>query len=326
MPMGILQGLAATVLLTSCMNLANIMLAFGSARQKEIAIRLAIGGARSSIVRQLLVQGVMLSLAGGVLGLLMATWAAQLLVSSMATVFPVFLALDLTPDATVLFATMVLCSLATVAFGLWPALRLSRPDLLSSLKDHSGEIGGTTAGRMTVRDVLVTAQLALSLALLVLSGLFVRGAAAGASANPGFDIGPLAIAQIDPALGGYDAARGREAHRALLEKLRSTPGIEAVAEASVLPFGDSSFRAAVQRGGPRLKNEDPEAAGRLLHVHTYTVTSDYFKTLGSMMVQGREFTAAEEATVRGTTPVIIDVTLAERLFANNCEPRMPTCR
>src|SRR5262245_37026039 len=133
-PMGILQGLAATVLLTSCMNLANMMLAFGSTRQKEIAIRLAIGGTRSRIVRQLLVQGLMLSLAGGALGLLTATWAAQLLASSMAAVFPIFLALDLTPDTTVLCATMILCSLATVAFGLWPALRLSRPDLRSSLK------------------------------------------------------------------------------------------------------------------------------------------------------------------------------------------------
>jgi predicted permease len=316
LPMGILQGLAATVLLTSCMNLANMMLAFGSARQKEIAIRLAIGGARSSIVRQLLVQGLLLSLAGGALGLLTATWAAHVLVSSMASAFPIVLALDLTPDTTVLLATMFFCSLAAMAFGLWPALRLSRPDLLSSLKDRGGEIGGTIAGRITVRDALVTAQLALSLALLVSSGLFVRGAAAGASENPGFDVGPLAIAEIDPALGGYDAAQGREAHRAVLETLRSTPGIEAVAEASALPFGDYSSGAAVQRGRPRLKNGDPDAAGRLLRVQSYTVTADYFKTLGLRMVQGREFTAAEEATVGGTTPVIIDVTLAERLFAN----------
>jgi predicted permease len=316
LPLGILQGLAATVLLASCMNLANMMLAFGAARQKEIAIRLAIGGSRSSIVRQLLVQGLMLSLAGGALGLLTATWAADLLVSSMATAFPIFLALDLTPDTTVLLATMIFCSLATVTFGLWPALRLSRPDLQSSLKDHAGEISGPIAGRITVRDALVAAQLALSLALLVSSGLFVRGAAAGASANPGFDVGPLAIAEIDPALGGYDSARGRAAHRAVLEKLRSTPGIASVAEASALPFGVNSFGAAVQRGGARLKNEDPDAGGTLLRVRSYTVTADYFKTLGLTMVQGREFTAAEEATVGGTTPVIVDVTLAESLFAN----------
>ncbi len=149
-----------------------------------------------------------------------------------------------------------------------------------------------------MRGALVTAQLALSLALLVSSGLFVRGAAAGASANPGFDVGQLAIAQIEPTLGGYDAAQAREAHRAVLERLRSTPGIESVAEASVLPFGDYSFGAAVQREGPRLKNEDPEAAGKLLDVQTYTVTSDYFRTLGLTMVRGREFTAAEEGRGR----------------------------
>ena len=142
-PMAMLQGLAAAVLLTSCLNLANMMLAFGSARQKEIAIRLAVGGARSRIVRQLLVQGLMLSIAGGALGLIAATWAAQLLVSSMATVLPITLALDLTPDTTVLVATLIFCTLATLAFGLWPALRLSRPDLLTSLKDQAGEVIGT---------------------------------------------------------------------------------------------------------------------------------------------------------------------------------------
>ncbi len=223
-PMTMLQGLAAAVLLTSCLNLANMMLAFGSARQKEIAIRLAVGGARSRIVRQLLVQGLMLSLAGGALGLLVATWAAQLLVSSMATVLPITLALDLTPDTTVLVATLLFCTLATIAFGLWPALRLSRPDLLTSLKDQAGEVSGRIGGRITVRGALVTAQIALSLALLVLSGLFVRGAAAGASADPGFALDPLVVAQIDPRLGGYDEVKSRESRRAVLERLRADAG------------------------------------------------------------------------------------------------------
>ena len=315
-PIAMLQGLAAAVLLTSCLNLANMMLAFGSARQKEIAIRLAVGGARSRIVRQLLMQGLLLSLAGGVLGLVASTWAAGLLVSSMATVLPITLALDLRPDTTVLFATLLFCTLATIAFGLWPALRLSRPDLLSSLKDQAGEVSGKIAGRITVRGALVTAQLALSLALLVLSGLFVRGAAAGASADPGFILDPLVVAQIEPKLGGYDTVQGREAQRAVLEKLRATAGIESVAAASVVPFGDYSFGAAVQREGPRLKNEAPDARGKIVHVLEYTVTSDYFRTLGLRMVRGREFTAAEETGVGGTAPVIIDVALAERLFAS----------
>jgi predicted permease len=315
-PISMLQGLAAAVLLTSCLNLANMMLAFGSARQKEIAIRLAVGGARSRIVRQLLVQGLMLSIAGGALGLIAATWASGLLLLSMETVLPMKLSLDLRPDMTVVFATFIFCTLATLAFGLWPALRLSRPDLLSSLKDQAGEISGKFAGRITVRGALVTAQLALSLALLILSGLFVRGAAAGASADPGFNLDPLVIAQIEPKLGGYGEAQGREAHRAVLERLRSTPGIESVAEASVIPFGDYSFGAAVQREGPRLKNEDPDAAAKIVHVHNYIVTSDYFRTLGLTMVRGREFTAAEEAAVGGTTPAIIDVRLTERLFGD----------
>ena len=315
-PMSMLQGLAAAVLLTSCLNLANMMLAFGSARQKEIAIRLASGGARSRIVRQLLVQGLVLSLAGGALGLVAATWAAQLLVASMATVLPITLALDLTPDRTVLMATMVFCTFATLAFGLWPALRLSRPDLLSSLKDQAGEISGRIAGRITVRGALLTAQLALSLMLLVLSGLFVRGAAAGASADPGFDLDPLVLSQIEPKLGGYDDAKGRESRRAVLERLRSTPGIESVAAASVVPFGDFSFGAVVQREGRRLKNEEPDARGKIAHVLEYTITSDYFKTLGMTLVRGREFTAAEEEGAGGTPAVIIDKALADRLFAN----------
>jgi predicted permease len=315
-PMAVLQGLAASVLLTSCLNLANMMLAFGSARQKEIAIRLAVGGARSRIVRQLLIQGLLLSLAGGALGLLAATWAANLLVASMATVLPITLALDLTPDTTVMFATLIFCALATMAFGLWPALRLSRPDLLSSLKDQAGEVSGRIAGRVTVRGALVTAQLGLSLALLVVSGLFVRGAAAGASADPGFNLTPLVVSQVEPKLGGYDDARGQEARRAVLERLRSTPGIESAATASVVPFGDYSFGAAVQREGARLKSGEPAARGKVEQVLEYDVSSDYFKTLGLTMIRGREFNDAETTAADGTPPVIIDVALADRLFAN----------
>lgn len=316
LPLTMLQGLAAAVLLTSCLNLANMMLAFGSARQKEIAIRLAVGGARTRIVRQLLVQGLLLSLAGGVLGLLFATWAANLLVTSMTTVLPISLALDLTPDRTVLVATLLFCTFATMGFGLWPALRLSRPDLLTSLKDQAGEVSGRLTRRITVRGALVTAQIALSLALLVLSGLFVRGAAAGASADPGFDLRPLVVSQLDPRLGGYDEVKSRESRRAVLAQLRSTPGIEAVSAATVLPFGDYTMGAAVQREGPRLKNEDREARAKIVHVLEYVVTSDYFRSLGLGMLRGREFNAAEEADEGGTPPVIIDKALADRLFAN----------
>jgi len=315
-PFALLQGLAAAVLLISCLNLANMMLAFGSARQKDIAIRLAVGGGRARIVRQLLVQGLVLSMAGGVLGLLVSAWAVNLLVAGMSTVLPFAISFDVAVDYRVVVATFTFGAIATVAFGLWPALRLSRPDLLSSLKDQAGEISGRIAGRVTVRGTLVTAQLALSLALLVVSGLFVRGATAGASADPGFNIAPLVLAQIDPRLGGYDEVRGKEARRVTLDRLRATPGIAHAAAASVLPFGDFTIGAAVQREGRRLKNEDPEARGKLEHVLTYTVTSDYFRTLGVSMVRGREFTAAEEADASPVPVVIIDQALADTLFPN----------
>ena len=316
MPFVLLQGLAAAVLLTSCLNLANMMLAFGSARQKEIAIRLAVGGSRARIVRQLLVQGLLVSLAGGVIGLTAASWATQALFANMGSVLPFAITFDVSPDVRVAFATFAFCTLATVAFGLWPALRLSRPDLVSSLKDQAGEISGRIAGRITVRGTLVTSQLAVSLALLVLSGLFVRGAAAGASADPGFALEPLVLAEVDPRLGGFDDAQSRDLRRRVLERLRGTAGVEAAAAASVIPFGEFTMNAAVQREGVRLRNEDPEARGKLIRALDYVVTSDYFRALGLPMLRGREFSAAEEVGTSRTVPVIIDAALAGRLFPN----------
>ena len=312
-----LQGLAAAVLLTSCLNLANMMLAFGSARQKEIAIRLAVGGARSRIVRQLLVQGLMLSLAGGVLGLVVATWAAQLLVSSMATVLPITLALDLRPDTTVLIATLIFCTLATLAFGLWPALRLSRPDLLTSLKDQAGEVSGKISrphhgarrpGHGATRVVAGAAGAERP----------VR-ARRGRRRVRGSGI-PISIRWWSRRSNRswVVTTRSRAARRSAPSSngCAPTPGIESVAAASVVPFGDYSFGATVQREGPRLKSEAPEARRQDRHVLAYTVTSDYFKTLGLPMVRGREFTAAEEIGAGGTAPVVIDQALVDRLFPN----------
>ncbi len=313
-PVVLLQGLAAAVLLTSCLNLANMMLAFGSARQKEIAIRLAVGGGRSRIVRQLLVQGLLLSLAGGAFGVVLSSWAANLLLSEVSTILPMNLLLDVSPDVRVVLATFAFCTLATVAFGLWPALRLSRPDLLSSLKDQAGEVSGRIAGRITVRGALVTAQLALSLALLIVSGLFVRGAAAGASADPGFALEPLIVAETDPRLGGFDAAQSKEIRRRVLERVRGLAGIEHASAGSIIPFGDFTVTSMVQRDGPRLRYDDPEARGKLVSALEYVVGADYFRTLGLPLLRGREFTEAEETASPGLTPVIVDAALAARLF------------
>jgi predicted permease len=313
-PVTMLQGLAAAVLLTSCLNLANMMLAFGSTRQKEVAIRLAVGGGRGRIVRQLLVQGLVLSLAGGALGLIVSSWAANLLISEVSTVLPLSILLDVTADVRVVLATFAFCTLATVAFGLWPALRLSRPDLVSSLKDQAGEVSGRLAGRISVRGALVMAQIALSLALLILSGLFVRGAAAGASADPGFALDGLMVSEVDPRLGGFDVAQSRNIRGRVLERLRGSAGISSAAAASIIPFGEFTITSPVQREGARLRFDDPEARAKLVSSLEYVISADYFQTLGLTMIRGREFTPAEEMGVSGLLPVIIDTALAARLF------------
>ena len=260
------------------------------------------------------VQGMLLALAGGVVGLVTASWASQALVAGMGTVLPFAISFDVSTDYRVVAATFTFCALATIGFGLWPALRMTRPDLLTSLKDQAGEVSGRLAGRITVRGALVTSQLALSLALLVLSGLFVRGAVAGASADPGFKLEPLVIAEIDPRLGGYDTVKSQEVQRTVLERLRALPGIASASAASVLPFGEYTMNSRVQREGPRLRNEDPAARGKLVMALEYTIGAGYFSTLGVPMLRGREFTAAEEVGIGGTPPVIIDAALAARLF------------
>ena len=315
-PMTLMQLLAGSVLLIACLNLANMMLATGAARQKEIAIRFALGAGRAQVIRQLLIQGFLLSLAGGTAGLFLATWSMQLLVSSVVTVIPIAISLDATPDFRVALATLVFCALATMGFGLLPALKLSRTDVNATLKDQAGEVSGRLGRRITVRGALLTAQLALSLALLIVSGLFVRGAAAGASADPGFALAPLIVAEVDPRLAGYDDTRTRELHRSVLERLRAMPGVEAVATSSVIPFGSVSIGSTVQREGPRLKREDPAAKGKLFDAQKYIISADYFRALGLPMLRGREFSAAEETGRTGSRPVIIDAALAAKLFPN----------
>jgi predicted permease len=312
--MMVMQGLAGAVLLIACLNLANMMLASGAARQKEIAIRLAVGGSRAHVIRQLLVQGMMLSLMGGLSGLALASFGVQALVTSLSTVLPIAIIFDTTPDLVAVGATLSFCAIATIGFGLWPAIRLSRIDVAPTLKDQAGEISGSLGARVTVRGALITAQLAMSLALLILSGLFVRTAVTGASTNPGFKPEPLVLAEIDPHLGGYDAARSAELRRAFLERIRSTPGIQAAGVASILPFGEVSFGGLVQRWGPRLRRDDPDATSKLLYAQQYVIGADYFRTLGLSMLRGREFNASEEAGPTAGTRVIVDAALASKLF------------
>ena len=312
-PVALLQGLGGVVLLISCLNLANMMLAHGVSRSKEMAIRQAIGGGRARLVRQLVTEGFLLAAAGGVVGLAAAYLGTAVLLGSLTRVMPIRIALEPVLDVRVVLATIAFAALATVTFGLWPAVRLSRTDTIRALNDQSAGMGGARRWFSTA-NLLVTAQMALSLALLILSALFVRAAALGAEANPGFALDRTVHAEVDPALVGMDETKGREVRRQLLERLRATPGVEAATTASIIPFGEVSITRRVQGDGPHLRGNEPGATGKLVGAHYYIVGADYFRTLGIELLGGREFTVDDELPSRGAVRVIIDEPLARRLF------------
>ena len=314
-PVTLLQGLAAIVLLIACLNLVNMMLAHGVSRSREMAIRQAIGSGRGRLVRQLLTEGFLLSLAGAALGLGGAYLGSTLLLRSMARIMPMSLALAINPDARVIAATLALAALATAAFGLWPAIRVSRIDTIRTLNDQSGGLRGSRQA-FSAGNMLVTAQMMLSLALLIVSALFVRAAVAGGKTDPGFPLDRTVHARVDPSLAGLDEARGRDVHQRVLERLRALPGVDSVSTASVIPFGDTSMTRRVQADGPRLRGNEPGATEKLVGAQYYVVGAGYFRTLGIELIAGREFTASDEQPSGGGVRAIIDEPLAKRLFPN----------
>jgi predicted permease len=182
-----LMAMAAVVLLVASLNLANMMLARGTARRKEIAMRLALGGSRGRIVRQLLVEGLTLSLLGGAAGLIVGYWGVNVLVATLLPLSPVPITFDGTPDIRVAAATLGFCVLSTLLFGLGPAWKLARTDVVPELKEQVGEDSGRSRGlfrRFGARNLLVATQIALSLGLLTAAGLFTRGALKAGNAIP----------------------------------------------------------------------------------------------------------------------------------------------
>ena len=196
----LLLGMAGVVLFIACLNLANMMLARGAARRKEIAIRLAVGGGRTRIVRQLLTEGLLLSLIGGAAGLVMAVWATRAFMLTLVPLLPMSISFDPTPDVRVLAATLAFAVLATVVSSLGPAWSLTRPDVLPDLKEQPRAAAIRRGWKMLFapRHAMVVGQLALSLMLLTAGGLFLRGALAAAAADPGFPMAGGLVLSIDP--------------------------------------------------------------------------------------------------------------------------------
>ncbi|HEY0705119.1 MAG TPA: ABC transporter permease [Candidatus Acidoferrales bacterium] len=316
-PSALLLAVAAVVLLIASLNVANMMLARGTTRRREVAIRLALGGSRVDILWQLMVEGFLLALAGGAGGLLIAFWSTGALVRSLAHMMPLDIVYSAGPDVRVLAATIGFCVLSTMLFGLGPAWNLSSRNLVGDMKigDRSDFQTGRLRGIFSRRNLLVMGQISLSLMLLSAAGLFIRSAMQAARLEPGFRVNGEILAEVDTGLAGYNEARGREVYRALVERLQATPGVESVGLAATVPFGMVSLGKTVQRSSDAANsagNSGSKSANEM-ECRYNVVTSDYFQTLQIPLQRGRAF-AAQDANVTAPRVAILDQAAAEQLW------------
>lgn len=311
-----LLGMSVVVLLVACLNLANMLLARGTARRKEIAIRLAVGAARKRIVRQLLTEGFVLALFGGIAGLMLGLWSTDLLVASLGRMMPVDLVWLSGPNPALLLATFAFCVIGTLGFALGPALKLSRTAVMADLKEQAGE-DAVRRRKFLPRNPLVVVQIALSLALLTAAALFLRGASKAAAADTGLHPGHSFLLEVDASLIGHDQKRGEELYRVLGERLAALPGVEHASISATVPFGMLSLGRAVQHAGIHLPPDAKPATaadGLAYNANFNSVGADYFATVGLPILRGRPFATAEATLPGGPRVAIIDEALAKKLW------------
>jgi predicted permease len=313
----VLLGMTGAVLLTVCLNLASMLLARGRARRKEFAVRLALGGSRTRIVRQLLIEGSLLSLVGGILGVVLGNAAIDALLAMLATLLPVTIVLVGTSSLALAAATIVFCVLATMSFALGPALKHSRADIVSDLKAQAGDDPAPRTWRFVPRNPLVAAQVALSLSLLIAAGLFLRMALGAMVIDHGFRADDTVLAEVDGRLGGLDDGRSLDLYAHVEQRLAALPGVRAASVGALVPFGNVSISRPVQRAGVRLPpGATPATAeeGRAFYAPWNAISAAYFETTGIRLLQGRPFTTAEAYGQGAPRVAIIDESLASKLW------------
>jgi predicted permease len=277
----VLMTIAGLVLLLACANVANLMLVRSVGRRREIAIRMSLGASRWRLVRQLLVESLMLALAGGAVALLITFWTAGTLMKFMPTTdFPI--SLIVRADRTVLLATMVISVLTGVIFGILPALRSSGVAPVAVLKEDTGSAsGGQRKARLA--SGLVVAQVSLSLLLLICAGLFIRSFMNAQQINLGFNPHNVLIASYDLFTAGYSDEKGAEFDRQLVAKLESLPGMQSVALSSRVPGFAQGSTSVKPEGYVSQANESMETQVAI-------ITPNYFQTMQIPIVKGRDFT------------------------------------
>ena len=280
-PLLLLMGMVGLVLLIACANVANLLLARASSRQKEVALRLALGASRARLVRQLLVECLVLAVAGGMLGIAISLWTADLLLRALPFEAA---ARVLSPDPDLRVALFALTlSLATgVVFGLVPALQSTRPDLAPTLKNESGTLMGGSAP-FRFRKGLVVAQVALSLLLLIGAGLFTRSLMNLRHLNPGFEPQHVIAFSVDPSLSGYEPERRLTFFKDAQEEVAAEPGVRSVSMAEVPLMTNSDMSHTVSVDGYEAKE------GENMNPNFNEVGPGFFATMGIPLLAGRDF-------------------------------------
>ena len=291
-PLWILMAMVCGVLLIACANVANLLIARGMARQREIALRLALGASRRRVVQQLLVEGLVLAALGGAAGLLLATWGAGFLIAAYSTPDNA-LTMSAAVDSRILAFTFAIVALTTLLSGLLPAFQSTRPELAASLKEGAASVlGGQRTG---LRKALVASQVALSLVLLIGAGLFARSLYGLLTVNPGYDVARMVQFSIDLERNGYQLLRTKQFAKDLLQGLRETPGVQSAAFATFGLLEGGGWGMGITVEGYQPKPGDRR--GSWLN----GVSPGFFKTLELPLVAGREFTARDEKTDRNLT-------------------------
>jgi len=301
----VFMTLVGLVLLVACANVANLLLARATSRQKEMAIRAALGAGRLRILRQTLVESTLLALLGGALGLAFAHWPVQML-SSVRPATDLPISFDFVIDYRMFAFTLGLAVLAGIVSGLIPGLRISRTNLAATLKE-GGRTSSDHGSRHWFRDLLVASQVAVSLVLLVCAGLFLRSTQNAARQDMGFDMKDRLIIAMDTEMRQYDEARGREFYRQLLDRVRSLPGVQAATTSAYLPIGfGSGMREILVEG------QVPESDKALPIAFYNVVQTDYFRAMGMPILKGRDFD--DNDTPESRPVAIVNSVMAEKMW------------
>jgi putative ABC transport system permease protein len=303
-PLLVLMCMVGLVLLIACANVANLLIARAFARQREIAVRLSLGATRRQLVRLLLTESIVLSLAGGALGVFLSVALTRGLIAFVpAEGAPILI--QPTPDVRILTFTLVLTLATGIVFGLLPALRASRPDPWTTLKDTVGALAGS-GGSLFLRKGLVAAQVALSFLLLFGAGLFVRSLQNLQSTETGLLLDNLVTFQVSPALSGYDDERAGRFYEQLLERLRAVPGVKSAGTAMVPLLSGDEWDSSMSVEGYQAKD------GEDMQMFMNGVSPGYFGAMQIPFLEGRDFTrldAQKQATV-----AIVNRRFAEHFF------------